>query len=86
MCAGVYASTCERVCESAREGGCVRMAVSAARMKANHKYDEKTYDKLTIRVKKTDMARVRECMGDMSINSFINQAILEKVDRELKGK
>jgi len=59
------------------------MPVSAARIKANHKYDEKTYDKLTIRVKKTDMERVRECMGDMSINAFINQAILEKVDRDI---
>lgn len=59
------------------------MPVSAARIKANHKYDEKTYDKLTIRVKKTDMERVRECMGDMSINAFINLAILEKVDRDI---
>ena len=62
------------------------MPISAARMKANHKYDEKTYDKLTIRVKKTDMERVRECMGNMSVNGFINAAIQEKVDRELKGK
>lgn len=62
------------------------MPVSAARIKANHKYDEKTYDKLTIRVKKTDMERVRACMNGMSINAFINAAILEKVDRELKGK
>ena len=62
------------------------MAISAARMKANHKYDAKTYDKLTIRVKKSDMERIRAVMGDISINAFINQAILEKVDRELKGK
>ena len=61
------------------------MAVSAAKIKANRKYDAKTYDKLTIRVKKTDMARVRECMGALSVNAFINAAILEKVDRELKG-
>ena len=53
---------------------------------ANHKYDAKTYDKLTIRVKKTDMERVRAVIGTNSINAFINQAILEKVDRELNGK
>jgi len=62
------------------------MPISAARMKANHKYDAKTYDKLTIRVKKTDMERVRALIGDQSLNGFINQAILEKVDRELKSK
>ena len=62
------------------------MPISAARMKANHKYDAKTYDKLTIRVKKTDMERVKELLDNQSINAFINQAILEKVDRELKGK
>ena len=62
------------------------MAVSAARMKANHKYDAKTYDKLTIRVKKTDMERVRAVIGDSSINAFINAAILEKVDRDIQQK
>ena len=62
------------------------MAVSAAKMKANHKYDAKTYDKLTIRVKKTDMERVRAVIGTNSINAFINQAILEKVDRVTKTK
>ena len=62
------------------------MGVSAARMKANHKYDEKTYDKLTIRVKKTDMARVRAVMGEMSVNAFINQAILDKVDEIMGSK
>ena len=62
------------------------MPVSAARIKANHKYDEKTYDKLTIRVKKTDMERVRAVIGDSSINAFINAAILEKVDRDIQQK
>ena len=62
------------------------MPISAARQKANHKYDAKTYDKLTIRVKKTDMERVKACMGDMSINAFINAAILEKVDRDIQER
>ena len=62
------------------------MPVSAAKMKANHRYDNKTYDQFTIRVKKTDMEKVKQIIGDMSINGFINLAILEKVDRELKGK
>jgi hypothetical protein len=62
------------------------MPVSAARMKANHKYDAKTYDKVTIRVKKADMERLRDILGDSSLNGFINQAILEKIDRELKSK
>lgn len=62
------------------------MPISAARMKANHKYDAKTYDRVTIRVKKTDMVRLREALGDNSLNGFINQAILEKVDRVLKSK
>lgn len=62
------------------------MAVSPAKIKANRKYDAKTYDKFTIRVKKTDMDKAREIMGDMSVNGFINQAIREKIDRELKGK
>ena len=62
------------------------MPISAARMKANHKYDAKTYDKLTIRVKKSDMERVRACVGDGSLNGFINQAILEKVDRDIQER
>lgn len=62
------------------------MPISAARMKANHKYDAKTYDKLTIRVKKSDMERVRAVLGDVSLNAFINQAILEKVDRDIQQK
>jgi len=62
------------------------MPISAARMKANHKYDAKTYDKITIRVKKTDMARVRAAIGEKSLNGFINTAIMEKVDRELNNK
>ena len=62
------------------------MPISAARMKANHKYDAKTYDKLTIRVKKTDMERIRAALGDDSLNGFINTAIMEKVDRVLKDK
>ena len=62
------------------------MTVSAAKMKANHKYDAKTYDQFTIRVKKTDMERVRQIIGDMSINGFINSAIREKVDRDSKVK
>ena len=62
------------------------MGISAARMKANHKYDAKTYDKVTLRVKKTDMVKLREILGDNSLNGFINKAILEKIDRELKSK
>jgi len=62
------------------------MPISAARMKANHKYDAKTYTRMTVRVKNTDLERIKLAMGDMSVNGFIYQAILEKVDRELKGK
>lgn len=62
------------------------MGISQAKMKANHKYDDKTYDKFTVRVRKTDMEKVREIMGDMSVNGFINIAIREKIDRESRVK
>lgn len=62
------------------------MALSAAKMKANHKYDSKTYTRMTVRVKNTDLDKVKQAMGTRSINAFLNEAILEKVDRELKSK
>lgn len=62
------------------------MAVSAARMKANHKYDAKTYTRMTVRVKNTDLDRIKQAMGTKSVNAFLNEAIMEKVDRELNGK
>jgi len=62
------------------------MALSAAKIKANHKYDSKTYTRMTVRVKNTDLDRIKQAMGDKSVNAFLNEAILEKVDRELKGK
>lgn len=62
------------------------MGVSQAKMKANHKYDAKTYTRMTVRVKNTDLERIKQAMGDMSVNAFLNAAVLEKVDRVLKGK
>ena len=62
------------------------MPISAARMKANHKYDAKTYTRMTVRVKNTDLEKIKLAMGDMSVNAFLNAAIMEKVDRVLKNK
>jgi len=62
------------------------MAVSAAKMKANHKYDSKTYTRMTVRVKNTDLEKIKQAMGSMSVNAFLNEAILEKVDRVLGNK
>lgn len=55
------------------------MAVSAAKMKANHKYDAKTYDRVTLRIKKQDMERIKTQLEGQSINGFMVGAILEKV-------
>ena len=61
------------------------MALSAAKIKANHKYDAKTYTRMTVRVKNTDLEKIKMAMGNKSVNAFLNEAVMEKVDRELKG-
>lgn len=56
------------------------MPLSKSKIATNHRYDEKTYFRQTVRFKKTDMDEIREYAG-ASINKFVNDAVMEKIER-----
>lgn len=57
---------------------------SAARIKANNKYNEKTYDRINIAVPKgqKDLIAKHASRYGESLNSFANRAIDETIDRD----
>ena len=55
---------------------------SAAKIAANNRYTEKTYDRFTFRCRKEEAERIRAAVGDRSMNGFILEAIREKIERE----
>ena len=61
------------------------MPVSEAKRRAITKYDQKSVEKTTVRLKKGTRARI-EATGAASINGFITDAIEEKLNREKPGK
>ena len=56
---------------------------SEARIKANNKYNEKTYDRINIAVPKGHKERIAEFAQQRgeSVNGFINRAINETMER-----
>lgn len=60
------------------------MAISKAQQKAVDRYNAKTYDNITLRVKKGKKEEIQahaDARGE-SINSFINRAIDETMERD----
>ena len=57
--------------------------VSEAKMKANHKYDAKAYDKFLLRMKKADTPRFLDAVAksNLSKNAFIVQAIMHAIEQ-----
>lgn len=58
-------------------------AVPTARTRANRKYNEKAYDRLTVSVPKGDREKIRTAAQEagMSLNGFIVEAITEKMEK-----
>ena len=57
---------------------------SAARIRANNRYNAKTYDRINIAIPKGHKATVQaaaEAEGD-SINGYVNKAILQRMGKE----
>ena len=54
-----------------------------ARTRANRKYNEKAYDRLTVSVPKGDREKIRTAAQEagMSLNGFIVEAITEKTEK-----
>ncbi len=54
-----------------------------ARTRANRKYNEKAYDRLTVSVPKGDREKIRAAAQEagMSLNGFIVEAITEKMKK-----
>jgi len=60
------------------------MPVSEARKRANRKYDERTYEVVSFRMRigrKAEIQSFAASMGE-SFNGFLNKAIDEKVERD----
>lgn len=55
---------------------------SKAKLAAVERYNQKTYDKITLRVRKEEGEKIRAAVGDRSMNGFILEAIREKIERE----
>lgn len=53
-----------------------------ARKRAVKKYNAKTYERLYIRVKKEEYKDIIDAIGERSINSYVMDAIREKMERE----
>lgn len=60
--------------------------ISDARRKANEKYNAKAYDEIKIRVSKGKKDNIKEHANNQgeSLNSFVNKAIDEKIERDIK--
>ena len=62
--------------------------MAKASTKAQMRYQAKTYDRITIYVPKGDKERIQShafMVHNASMNSFITQAIEEKIARDLSG-
>ena len=60
--------------------------MTKAQTKASNKYNAKTYDRITLLVKKGEKSKLKayaEERGE-SLNGFINRAITETVERDSK--
>ena len=55
---------------------------SKAKLAAVERYNQKTYDKITLRVRKEEAEKIRAAVGDRSLNGFILEAIREKIEKE----
>ena len=63
------------------------MPASAARLRANRKWDEKAYDKILLRLPKgkKDVIQSYTSKQGMSLNGFISRAIDEAMQRDDRG-
>ena len=59
---------------------------TAARIRANNKYNEKAYDRINIAVPKGKKAVIKAVADEQgkSINGFVNEAIDEKISRSVQ--
>lgn len=57
------------------------MPNTEAKLKAINKYDAKTYWKFTMRIRKEYEEEIRKYAG-ASLNGFVTEAIMEKIERE----
>lgn len=62
--------------------------VTEAQKKAKKKYDSKSYDKITFRIKKEDTPKLLEAIKEANVskNSFILNALFEKIEKREGNK
>lgn len=61
----------------------IKKKASAAKVRANAKYDNKAYFKTLVRFPKDKEQTIRDAAGN-SLNGFIVRAVLEKIERDTK--
>ena len=64
------------------------MAVSEAKIRANRKWNEKAYDRISVTVKKGQRAVIADHARDQgeTVNGFIKRAIRETMERDNVSK
>lgn len=57
---------------------------SAAKIAANNRYDRKTYDKFSFRVRKEEAEQIKLAAGAAgeSVNAYILEAVRDRMERE----
>ena len=60
------------------------MPITEAKRRANAKYDAKTYDRLSCKIKKSDAASIKDHAAKRgeTINAFLLRAIKETLERD----
>ena len=61
------------------------MTVSKAKQKANRKWNENNLERIYVTVKKGQKSIIENAakQNNQSVNAFINQAIQEKIERDI---
>lgn len=57
---------------------------SEARIKANNRYNEKAYDRISIAIPKGKKEKIQACAAQMgkSLNAYVGEAVDEKMKRD----
>lgn len=58
------------------------MSTTKAKQKAVARYNARSYERITVRIRKEDIEDIKDAVGDRSMNGFVCDAIREKIERE----
>lgn len=61
---------------------------SSARIAANNRYNEKTYDRINLAIPKGDKARIQACAAKRgeSVNTYVKNALYSRLEQDEVGQ